>query len=139
MFFVKLIDSCMRYHVSLDDDNDELLATVVDIATEAQFFQCWRILEPNFCQKLPLYSIRNFWVKTFLIRIYVHIFEPCIAIWMSDLKTFKNRTHPILNRKIISNVHYKEMEDDFWFQFRSKIISKSKWVPRDAICGFNMD
>ena len=30
----------MRYHVSLDDDdNDELLATVVDIATDAQFFQ----------------------------------------------------------------------------------------------------
>ena len=40
MFFVKLIDSCMRYHVSLDDDdNDELLATVVDIATDAQFLQ----------------------------------------------------------------------------------------------------
>ena len=30
----------MRYHVSLDDDNDELLATVVDIGTDAQFFQC---------------------------------------------------------------------------------------------------
>ena len=44
MFFVKLIDSCMRYHISLDDDDDdddddELLATVVDIATDAQFFQ----------------------------------------------------------------------------------------------------
>ena len=54
MFFVKLIDSCMRYHVSLDDDNDELLATVVDIATDAQFFSVLKNFRAKFLPKIAI-------------------------------------------------------------------------------------